>query len=627
MRLFHEMNRIFSSLVTYLRLGLINLASVFFYRLKLRLGVYKSTMPIGLGLRGDFFIQKKTEKRNILPNGITPPIDTELYVSGEFKLFSHQILELGSPPNWFIDDNSFFSKTKNNHWSEIPDFNSGEDIKNIWEVSRFLWAVKFAQSYIITGDKFYLDSLNEWLSDWSENNPINQGPNWKCGQETSFRLIYLVLTIFFLKEKADAQPILEKMISEHCLRIFSTKEYAQAQNNNHSVSEAAGMYLGSSYLIKNGNSDNKIIKINQHSIGLLERAIENLISSDGSFSQYSTNYHRLLIDILSLVAFFNNEFNLEKLSTNFYDKASKAIYWLWSITDDFSGVAPNIGANDGSYLLNLTKSDYNDFRPSIQLASVIINGKRLYESKDEDEILSWFKINENHCPLSIRQKDSEIFRDFGLVRISKNDLAGYLKYPNYRFRPSQADIMHLEILDQGKSLISDAGSYSYSESEFWNNYFTGIESHNSIQFDNQQPMRKMRKFLYNDWPSTSNIQYSLDDKELFWQGTYTDYRGCRHTRKVSLDKRKFIIEDDIKGFEENAIVRWRLSPDNWKHQGNVFESPLARIEISVMSGSIKSISLESGWESIYYNKKREISVIRIESAEPSNIKTTIKIKK
>src|SRR3546814_4964922 len=75
--------------------------------------------------------------------------------------------------------------------------------------------------------------------------------------------------------------------------------YAVAQANNHATSEAAALFIGGSWLAANGSraGESLVRRGRQH----LEKQVARLVEEDGSFSQYSLNYHRVLLDTLSIV--------------------------------------------------------------------------------------------------------------------------------------------------------------------------------------------------------------------------------------------------------------------------------------------------------------------------------------
>ena len=122
-----------------------------------------------------------------------------------------------------------------------------EDIKTVWEASRFDWAISFAQ-LASQGDLKSLDQLNIWLDNWCEKNPPYFGLNWKCGQEASIRVIHLAIVAVILGQDKRPLPNLIELIKTHLLRIAPTIRYAIAQDNNHGTSEAAALFVGGAWL-------------------------------------------------------------------------------------------------------------------------------------------------------------------------------------------------------------------------------------------------------------------------------------------------------------------------------------------------------------------------------------------
>src|SRR5699024_8156365 len=121
--------------------------------------------------------------------------NADLLLAGKFTYFHYHRLDVGEIPDWFYDPFSkkgLDPKIQERHWTEINEFdlNTG-DIKSLWERSRFDWVTDLAQAYAATKEEKYLTRLNELLNNWSEHNPVNKGINWRCGQETSVRVMKL----------------------------------------------------------------------------------------------------------------------------------------------------------------------------------------------------------------------------------------------------------------------------------------------------------------------------------------------------------------------------------------------------------------------------------------------------
>ena len=225
---------------TALRLGLYNILRVLLYRLSLRIPFSKVRLSTSIIEPGIEFVPIKQESHILIHSNPELP-----------KLFGWIDFtnEIQIPPNWHENPITHEKISHPFHdWWEIPDFESGAgDIKTIWEISRFGWSINLALSSF-NGSQESLKTLNDWLNDWILNNKPYKGPNWKCGQETSIRLINLAMASLFVEVTEKSKPILSQFIETHLRRIELTSGYAISQKNNHSISEAAGLYIGGLWL-------------------------------------------------------------------------------------------------------------------------------------------------------------------------------------------------------------------------------------------------------------------------------------------------------------------------------------------------------------------------------------------
>ena len=64
------------------------------------------------------------------------------------------------------------------------------------------------------------------------------------------------------------------------------------------------------------------------------------------------------------------------------------------------------------------------------------------------------------------------------------------------------------------------------------NYFSGIESHNSIKFDNKEPMEKFSRFLFFNWPKTKYISGDFKDKNAIEICAIYEFNNGLHKRKI-----------------------------------------------------------------------------------------------
>lgn len=533
-----------------LALGVLNVLRVIIYKTKLRVGAVRALPVNDVGAAGEFF-------QNCIATSADFG-DCKAW-DGTVILFGHLILDLdGAMPNWhknYITNQ--LSSEKSVDWWKIPDFDKRlGDIKIVWELSRFDWALEFAQR-AVTGDSDSLIRMNLWLRDWREENRAFKGVNWKCGQEASIRVIHLAICAIILGQLERRSLPLMEMLANHLARISSTLSYAVAQNNNHGISEAAALYIGGSWLeaMKYPGS----VAYRQMGRDLLEDRVLKLVENDGTFSQYSVNYHRLFLDTISIVEVWRKKIGDVKFSQEFYTKGYLATCWLRSVVDVYSGDAPNVGANDGAMLLPLAGVGYRDFRPSVQLSTAVYEGALAYT---DEKSLAVLKLLQVDSILKIADSPSDYIASsggFAMLRRSR----GYIlfRYPMFKFRPSQADCLHLDFWLNGENVLRDSGTFSYNADVEVMQYFSGPEGHNTIQFDSRDQMPKLGRFLYGEWVRTDGLDdYFRDEAYTIFGAGYRDWLGARHWRNVALGENKLVVTDDVRGFARCAVLRWRFRP-------------------------------------------------------------------
>jgi hypothetical protein len=605
------MRRLWTKLNTARLLGLTNLLRVMVYRAGLRTGLHPVCGIRSAPPTGPFFVTpiSKGEAGAAHFRQIHAP---RLFGWVEFPLSD-------TPPDWHLNAlTGQRAESSGIDWWRIPDFDPAVgDIKGIWEASRFDWTLTFAQR-AMAGDATAMGHMNQWIADWCKKNPAYQGANWKCGQEASIRVMHLAMTAVILNQVQQPLPGLLNLIEAHLKRIAPTISYAVAQDNNHGTSEAAAMFIGGSWLARRGVISGEAWA--RAGRKWLENRVHRLIGADGSFSQYSLNYHRVLLDTLSMVEVWRRKIEENEFSGDFYERAVAATNWLCAMIDLQSGDGPNLGANDGARLLPLTHTEYGDFRPSTQMASVLFRKQKVYEGIGSwDAPLNWLGVPtvEQIAPAP----RSKLFDDGGYAVLRNNSAVAIVRYPRFEFRPSHADALHVDLWIDGENHLRDGGSYSYNTAKKWLEYFPGTASHNTIQSDGRDQMPRLGRFLFGDWLKADDVEPIVEEESgVSFAAGYRDAWGTRHRRKVSLGAEALEVQDEISGNFKVAVLRWRLSPGAWVLNGNrVSNGPRSlRIECSA---PIERIALVEGWESRHYGRKTTIPVLEVQVGEAGMLKS------
>ena len=623
-------------------LGLDNCLRVILYRTLVRISFYKtfnkiSQCPIPIinlkiknnshNLKIGFDKRTKQQcldKSNLIINGF-------LFYFGERKQL------VGKNPDWFFDfkNNINFLNSKY-HWSECKHFTQG-DIKESWEISRWNWAISLARAYKISGQKKYIIRLNELINSWCINNPINSGINWLCGQEVSLRLLNALLTwkIIGHEEKGvnnEFKNLKIIFVKSHLKRINQTFFYARAQNNNHWITEAAALFIGGSWLMQNTNEYFKEAeKWSSKGRKNLEISIKKLVLSDGSFPQHSLTYHRFVLDLLCQVEIWRRYLQLPEFSIEYQKKFSLLLKWITYFIDKQTGNGPNLGSNDGTFCFQLHDLSYRDFRPTLQLASIIDKKYKncLFPPGPWDEPIYWFELlnKEFKEEINITNKILPQGGYIVLRSFSDSNSWGFLRLPKYKVRPSQNDPFHFDFWIDGVNVLRDGGTFSYNASDYKLNYFTGIQSHNSIEFQDSQMIRFSRFLLGNKIKYKNKIDKIICKNYSKFKTEYTFGKNS-HSREIVLNPKEnyWEINDSFYSSKNNIILRWRLDPSDWRKTNNfVFKSKRAKLSI-ISKNKILSCKLKRGLESLNYGEINEIPVIEvIISGYEGKIKTIINI--
>lgn len=525
------------------------------------------------------------------------------------------------PPDWHADPMSGRRvKNPGRPWWTIPDFDPEVgDIKPVWEASRFDWLLTFAEQ-ARNGRADAPDRLNAWLADWCRRNPAYSGPNWKCGQEASIRVMHMAMAAKVLGRPLEPEPALLDLVDAHLQRIAPTVAYAVAQDNNHGTSEGAALFIGGSWLARcrpgsRGGSWAEEGRL------LLEDRVARLVGTDGSFSQYSVNYHRVLLDTLCMAEIWRRDLALPPFSLRLLNRAKAAAEWMRLMVRP-GGDAPNTGANDGALLLPLTDGDFRDHRPSLQLAMALFAGCRAQEAEGPwDEQLRWLGVETPKAAAPAVQ--SRCLDEGGYACLYQGKAFAMVRYPRFRFRPGHADALHLDLWLGDDNVLRDGGTYGYHAEARWLEYFPGTASHNTVQFDERDQMPRLSRFLFGGWlKTTGRPDFRTSNDGVSFAAGYRDGWGAEHRRAVALTARSLTIDDSVRGFRRKAVLRWRLIPGEWSQTGRTVSNGRVTLTVST-AAKIVRLAIVEGWESRHYLQRTPIPVLEIEVDAPSEIRTTV----
>jgi len=316
--------------------------------------------------------------------------------------------------------------------------------------------------------------------------------------------------------------MLAQMIAVSGQRIAANLSYAVSQNNNHGISEGVGLWtIG--VLFPELHMSQTWRDTGQHT---LEAQGKTLIYEDGSFSQYSVNYHRVMLHdyIWSLRL---AQLHGHAMDPDLYERVRKATEWLYQIQDEPSGRVPYYGQNDGALILPLSNCDYQDFRPVIQAAHYLANKTLCYENGPWDEDLLWlFGTEAIRAPVAIPERTDLRAKDGGYYTLRSPQSFAFVRCGTFHRRPGQADMLHVDLWWRGQNIACDAGTYSYNAAPPWNNPLAHSAYHNTVTVDGLDQMERVTKFLWLPWirgQMRCNAE-SAQKTLAYWEGEHNGYQ-------------------------------------------------------------------------------------------------------
>jgi hypothetical protein len=526
------------------------------------------------------------------------------FSEGTYTFFGKTKYHLGREYDWITNPVTNFKYDINKHWSVINELSEvSGDIKFVWEKARFSFLYD-----LIRYDYHYNKDCSEYvfseIVSFIEKNPVNQGPNYICSQEISLRILNWTFALYYYKDsEVLTEDLFRKIISAiywQIHHVFNNINFSRiAVRNNHALTETLMLYLSGLLFpflpdIRNWSRMGK---------KWFEQEIVYQIYEDGTYLQFSNNYHRVVVQLLTYgikIAELNNE----KFVPEVYSRAKSSLDFLFNSMDMSAGNLPNYGSNDGALFFKLNDHEFRDFRPQLQALSYSLDYQNIIDLGDfHGEDIYWFgvmpKVDRQNKTL---QKKGLLSYPVGGFYIYKDDKSmTYIRCGKHKDRPAHADNLHLDIWYNGVNYFRDNGSYLYNTDSELLRFFMGTKSHNTVMLDDFDQMLKGPRFIWFDWSQSVNAQLRGSENQLEFIGSVSAFKyirkGIEHHRRVLKlkDVARWIIEDEIVGTKKYIMKQlWHFNPE---------EEDSIRIEAHDNKGNKLVKEVKDGWYSSYYGEK------------------------
>lgn len=466
---------------------------------------------------------------------------------------------------WHTNPDTGYRYNAGKHWTEIPDFSKeAGDIKFVWEKARFSFlydVIRYDYHHKADCSGFVFRQIESFI----DYNPLNLGPQYKCSQEISLRLLNWTFALYYYRDSEELTEERFRKIMQSIYgqlhHVFGNIRFSRiAVRNNHAITETLMLYLSGllfPFMPETAEWSQKGKK-------WFEEEIAYQVYEDGTFLQFSMNYHRVVIQLLSW-GLRLADLHGQRFEEVVYERAARSLYFLDVCTDTLSGQLPNYGANDGALFFRLTDDDYRVYTSQLNDLRAVMEGRM---SRFEESVY-WYGIADARVEVR-NQEGVYAFPQGGYYVAQEGTTKTFIRCGAYKDRPSQSDNLHLDIWADGVNYLWDTGSYKYNTDDRWLKYFNGVAGHNTVGIDEHDQMLKGGRFIWFYWVKGAEGKWEPvtdEDKEgILFEGEIEGYRhlgGIEHRRNVFKYKNalEWVVTDKLEG-KENKMARqfWHLNP-------------------------------------------------------------------
>lgn len=379
-----------------------------------------------------------------------------------------------------------------------------KDIRVVWEISRLQLLMPLGKAYALTNNKKYSDCFQALVSDWSYQNPYLLGVNWVCPMEVGIRAINLIVGGFYFKDAHINQIFWQSyvcLLYDHMQYLESTWEYYDGRTSNHYLSDLVGYFYLCVFFDK--KHDWVVKEILSES--------EKQVASDGMSYEGSTAYHVLVTELFYLFSLLCDQ-AVVSLPKSFHQKLARMFDAIAACKVNERDMIM-IGDNDSGKVL------WTGLSPQV------VEKMQTKQSQERT-----------------------FFEQFGLTIIKKEGWHVSLRQHAYKFeQPSghfHNDVGSITLAFNGVPILVDPGSYCYTASAFWRNYFRSASVHNAVSVKGKEPVEFDERLFALDLSEFDSSTIRFEKKEGVISSKY-DNSGLRFKRIIQVQKKAVEITDIV----------------------------------------------------------------------------------
>src|SRR5687768_13162287 len=488
------------------------------------------------------------------------------------------------------------------------------DHKIIWEINRHQHWLALGRAAWLTGDPRYARAIPADLQSWLAANPPLTGINWASMLEIGFRSISWTWALHCLLGRVRfAEPALQRpstapQSTSTALQSTSTVGVGSgggptAAGSSIEPADAASpwlvdMFVGlhhqlthvernlSYYFSPNTHLTGEALALYVVGTALPELAasarwaatgrrilldeIDRQIDPDGGHAERSTHYQRYTLDFYLLALLTARLARDHSSAARFEEVARRLAEFTQAIADD-DGRLPLIGDDDGGMLWPLTGRSCNDVRDSLSLAAVILAKPALAPWGVVEEAL-WIagpeeigrQVSGSH-DTPVEPLASRAFAGTGYF-VSRDGKGGHAVFdagPHGYMNGghAHADALSLTVALEGRPLLIDPGTYTYTCDPSRRDRLRSSMSHNTMTIDGRSQSTPGGPFQWRTRVDSRMHEWRNNPAFDWIEASHDGYAPLQHRRTVMRVGGGWLVADEILGSgAHTAAAHWHFDP-------------------------------------------------------------------
>ena len=500
--------------------------------------------------------------------------------AGRFELLGYRGLQLGAPPDWFLDPVSGRRAPSAPHWSTIDtlDERAIGDHKVIWELNRHQWAVALAAAWQVTRDRRYAEAFVDLTGDWLRRNPRGTGVNWASSLEVALRSIAWSWALhLFGPSAALPRALVADILGTLWLSALHVERYLSVtfSPNTHLTGEALGLlYVGAAI-----PDAPRAARWRALGARILVGESRRQILADGAYFERTTYYARYTADIYLhfLVLAARNGLAVPPGVTT---RVARLFDFLLAMRRG-DGSMPLVGDADGGSLLPLAPRAPSDFRGAFGVAAAwlrradcawaaggIVPEALWILGPDAATTVAGLPRRPPERP------GSRVFHHGGyaVMRSGWNERAHQLVLDAdplgcpVSAGHGHAGLLGIELSVGGAPAIVDAGTGTYMTEHGHRQFFRSTAAHSTVRVDGVDHALPAGPFAWQARPRGRIVRWRADPSLTLVEAEHDAYGRLadpvRHRRKVVLSPDGIcVVVDDLLGAAEHHVeVQFQFAP-------------------------------------------------------------------